>query len=188
MSSAIVYCDISDHYPVALHVDLIPEKYNPNTGTSQKMRVFTSDAIEEFVHDLSTHDWNEVIHNFVNHVDPNISYDWFATKFKDIFCKHFPEKTKTIPKKLAPRHEWITTGLAKACNKKSVLYKKFKRQPTLRNKLAYTIYRNKLKSILTKAEREFYRNKFKLHESNLLQTWKLLKTILKSNNDNCVVQ
>ena len=82
MFSAIMYCDISDHYPVALHVDLIPEKYNSNTGTSQKMRVFTSDAIEEFVHDLSTHDWNEVIHNFVNRVDLNISYDWFALKFK----------------------------------------------------------------------------------------------------------
>ena len=53
----------------------------------------------------------------------------------------------------------MTAGLVRSCNKKSILYKKFKNQPCHENEVAYTKYINKLNSILNKAEKDFYKKK-----------------------------
>jgi len=67
------------------------------------------------------------------------------------------------------------------------LYKSYKKKPTLGNKNKYICYRTRLKTVLNRAERDYYRNKFKLLAGNLTQTWKLLNNVLNKNRPSAIV-
>jgi len=45
------------------------------------------------------------------------------------------------------------------------------------NKSRYIVYRNKLNSLLFKAEKEYYRSKFRSFEGNSRKTWQLLREV-----------
>ena len=75
----------------------------------------------------------------------------------------------------------MTKGFIKSCFKKSVLYKKFCKNPTVENKSKYTTYRNKLKSLLNKAEKHYFNIQFKSLAGDLRKTWKLLRVALNQN-------
>ena len=82
----------------------------------------------------------------------------------------------------------MTSGLVKSCNKKCLLYKKYIKNPSTTNKDTYVRYRNKLKSLLIKAEKDFYRIKFQQFQGNLSLTWKLIKTVLNKNKQIDIVK
>ena len=84
--------------------------------------------------------------------------------------------------KSIPQNEWMTKGLLRSCNKRSLLYKKFKRGGKMQDKENYIKYRNKLKSIIKKAQKTFYHDQFKSFSGNLKQTWKLLGKIVKNQS------
>jgi len=75
----------------------------------------------------------------------------------------------------------MTTGLIKCCRKKSKLYKLYRTNNTSENKKKYIKYRNKLKTVLQKAEKSYYFEKFQLMSGNLKQTWKLIGSVLNNN-------
>ncbi len=185
MKSAIVYSDISDHLPVVLHVDMQVNKYNNSLNYSK--RVYDSDSIEQFKLALNHADWNDVLNEAVVVNNTETAYNMFMNKFSAIFDKYFPLKMFKYSKSKTPRQEWITKGLIKSCNKKSVLYKKYKLNPTEGNKARFISYRNKLKSLLRKAEKDFYKTKFNLFKGNMTQTWKLLNSVLNKKYKSSVV-
>ena len=47
--------------------------------------------------------------------------------------------------------------------------------------MAYSTYRNKLKRILIKAEKEYYSKQLEAHKGNMRKTWCILKTIINKN-------
>ena len=96
------------------------------------------------------------------------------------FRKHLIPRKKPARRK-TPRQEWITPGLIKCCNTKSKLYKNFKVNPSLLTELTYKKYRNKLKSVLKTAEREYYTNKLQFFSSDLKQYWTVLNGLLKGS-------
>src|ERR1043165_7657593 len=106
---------------------------------------------------------------------------YLLADFRIVFNACFPQRTVRLKRAKNPRSDWITSGLIKSCNKKSALYKKFIKNPNPETKKRYICCRNKLKSILKKAENNFYRNKFNQVKGNLTQTWKLIGTLLNNN-------
>lgn len=184
MDTAILYSDISDHLPVVMHIDL---KLQKNKFVNlRSIRIYDSDSIEKFKLALSHVDWAGICSDYICS-DPNESYNIFTKRFSLIFEEYFPQKCFKQTRAKTPRKEWITSGLVKSCNKKSYLYKKYIKNPNVENKTKYIRYRNKLKSILHKAEKDFYRAKFKQFQGNLTQTWKLLGTILNKNKQSNIV-
>ena len=77
-----------------------------------------------------------------------------------------------MSKRLTPRQEWMTSGLAKSCNKKLALYKNFIKNPTAITKAKYVTYRNKLKAILFLAKQQYYQEKFLAVSGDMRKTWK----------------
>jgi len=65
-----------------------------------------------------------------------------------------------------------------SCNNKSALYQKYKNDPSAMSKSMYIVYRNKLKSLLLKAEKDYYCCKFKCFQGNLRETWQLLHEVM----------
>ena len=45
------------------------------------------------------------------------------------------------------------------------------------------MYRNKLKSLLLKAEKEYYRSKFKSFEGNSRKIWQLLRVVMHNSKN-----
>ena len=151
-------------------------------------RIFSELYIKNFKHELNETDWSDICDESVYCNDADLMYNVFTNRFGALYEKHFPLKSYKLNWSKAPRHDWISKGLVKSCNKKSLLYKKYRKNSTPQNKSIYTRYRNKLKSILGKAERDYYRTRFKLFQGNLMQTWKLIGSVLNKNNLKVVLQ
>ena len=179
--SAIVYSDISDHLPIAIHLSSsIDSGKKPKTCQT---RCYNKKCLENFNNTLNADlRWIEV--NSLSSVknDPNAAYDLFYAIYEEHFNKCFPLKTIKLNTKYVPQNEWMTRGLLRSCNKRSMLFKKFKNGGTEHDKKTYIKYRNKLKSILKKTQKSFYQDKFTSLAGNLRQTWKLLGKITKNES------
>ena len=84
---------------------------------------------------LSVVPWDGICFDSEN--DANISdlYDRFNCRFINIFNSYFPIENYKMSKRLTPRNEWMTRGLAVSCNKKSVLYKDYINNRTVEKKI-----------------------------------------------------
>ena len=184
METAILYSDISDHLPVLMHVDF--KMQTNKLDTLRYIRLYSPELIENFKIALGGVDWVGICNEYISS-DPNEAYNVFMKKFSLIFDEHFPQKIARQTRAKTPRSEWITSGLIKSCNKKSILYKKYIKNPSPETKNKYIRYRNKLKSILRKAEKDYYGNKFKQFQGNLTKTWKLLGNILNKNKPSSII-
>ena len=171
-SAAVIYSDISDHLPVAVRIETgVPKNKLHNFYTS---RSFDSVSLCNFKVQLLNYPWNDVDYSFSACTDPSEAFNLFYNVYKDIFNKCFPKITTRRSYRMTPRHEWMTKGLIVSCNKKSKMYKKYRQHPTQANKDKYIVYRNKLKSLLKKAERTFFAEKFKSYTGDMRKTWNLI--------------
>ena len=84
----------------------------------------------------------------------------YIINYSKIFNTFFPQKRISARRRGVPRKPWMTYCLARSCNTKSKLYEKFVRFPTRQNKDKYVTYRNKLKTLLRKAEHSYYKEQF----------------------------
>ena len=179
VNSVIIFNDISDHCPIAVHsIDGVGIKKTEHLKT----RKFDARSIENFNKELV----NEKIWDDVNMFceakrDPSAAYDSFLKIYSEAFNKHFPERATKKRSCNAPLSEWMTKGLLRSCNKKSRLYKKLKITNSPFDTEKYITYRNKLKTIIGKAKRNYYIEKFKSLQGNLQDTWHLLGTLVKKN-------
>lgn len=113
-SSAIVYNDISDHLPVALHL-----KSNLSKIAKQSClkRYFDAKSIGNFNAELANTNWDALYEILSKRSDPSEAYNYFSCKYQSLFDKYFPEKNIKMSNRMTPRHVWMTKGLMKSCIK-----------------------------------------------------------------------
>ena len=181
--SALIYENISDHYPVLL-------SYKTKGNNCQKSqpnfkRNFNHKSIEQFkLYCSNTANWNRLYLNWNGDtVDPNLVYEEFLQIFNHGFNICFP-KGKVKINKRSPRKEWMTPGLAKSCETKSSLYKIYANNKTPENKLKFNVYRNKLKKVLNKAEKDFYSNQLNRNKNDPRKTWQCINSLLNNTKPN----
>jgi hypothetical protein len=182
--SAIIYNDISDHFPIAIHLENLTVK-RKQIQPNRKTRSFDLNSLERFKVALDSFNWTEIDILTEEKKDPSGAYEYFHTRYTALFNSCFPEKTFKLSYKHTPRQPWMTEGLLKSCVRKSRLYKKYcqKKSPQCKNK--YITYRNKLKSIMRRAELAYYRVQIRVRAGNLRLTWRLLNLVInkKENTD-----
>ena len=122
-SSAIVYSDISDHLPVALHLKRNSIK-SYKIGNYASKRYFDSGSIDKFNTELANMDWNALYNSIERREDCNIAFSKLSLMYNKAFDNYFPEKLVKLSNRMTPRHDWMTKGLMKSCIKKSKLYRK----------------------------------------------------------------
>ena len=180
-TSAIIYRDISDHFPIIVQLEL-HDLRPKNPCNNLKKRSCSDVSINKFITLLETVDWDCFIKEHEKTNDPNLSYIKFSEIYKNLYDEIFPLKNVlNASSKIKPRQGWITMGLAKSCDTKAKLFKKYKKNPTIINEIKYRVYRNKLKALLIKAEKSYYENKFKMCSDDLRQSWKILNSMLNRN-------
>ena len=179
-SAAVIYHDLSDHYPILLKVNLKRPKQPKNVIVR---RDFNEQAILDFVADLSSTNWRDLIlKSSVSTTEEEVgkTYTDFLAAYKTSFDKFFPLLTHKPSYKATPRKTWLTNALARSCNKKAKLYKIYRLNPTTVNKSAYTAYRNKLKVLLDKAEKSYHNSRFAAEAHSIKNTWKLIKELIST--------
>ena len=177
LKTAIIYAEISDHLPIILKINH-PSRRGPSGPSCEnrpQRRSYTNPNITKFINELQTMDWPTIISPATN---LNEAYDLFNSNFCDIFNDAFPTQVIRPNDKRSPRKAWITPGLARACKKKEKLYIKFIKSRSPKHKHTYTIYRNKLISILKKAEKAYYSQVLADSKCNMKLKWNTLKSIL----------
>ena len=175
-NSVVVYSDVSDHLPIALHMKICAPKVKLNNLV--RRRHFDDDAIEKFNRHLASIDWNALL---TGNLSATEEYDKFCDVYIDVFNIYFPECTIKLSHRMTPRRPWMTKGLIKSCNKKSKLYRKVCKSQNAALHKKYIAYRNKLKSLLRTAEKNYYSVKFNAISGNIRATWKLLGSMLNNN-------
>ena len=176
-TSAIVYNDISDHFPIVVKLEFqIKQIVTPTNITK---RSFSDRSVNNFKASLNAVDWESFVskHTVIN--DPEQSYKEFNEIYKQLYDEMFPLKSETLKScKNKPRHKWITASLAKSCETKAKFFKRFKKNPTIQNELRYKVYRNKLKTLLIRVEKKYYDNKFEACSGDIRQYWKTINTLI----------
>ena len=86
IKSAVVYSDISDHFPVVIHINI-----SPFTGkkTEISSRSFRVKEIMKFNNDLNQIDWNECFQAEIVDKDPDVIYNKFSETYCDLYHKNF---------------------------------------------------------------------------------------------------
>ena len=172
--SGIILHDLSDHFPIMLHVNLAVN-FKPPNNNSLFTRDYSRDCIVKFNNSLNLQNWSLVFGD--PPWDPNICYTRFHKVYSDLYNFSFMHK-KTKSFKMTPRHPWITPGLMRSCIKKGKLFKIYLNDKTDENKRMYITYRNKLKSLTIKAERAYYKLRFQEKVGDIKETWKLVNSII----------
>ena len=108
--------------------------------------------------------------------DTQPAFSLFHQKLSILYDKHFP-KTR-VKLKYNNKKPWLSDGLRNAIKQKNKLYIKSIRIRTAQNETRYKTYRNHLKRILYKAEKDYYSNLISANKSNMKKTWSILKGII----------
>ena len=79
---------------------------------------------------------------------------------------------------------WITSGLKQSIKQKHTLYQKYIFNQTEENKTVYKIYKNKLRSVIRKAEAEYYKESFNIKTHSMKEMWRELGNLLNLSRKN----
>ena len=74
---------------------------------------------------------------------------------------------------------WITKGIRKSSKRKQRLYEKYLKIRSKENEKTYKTYKNLFERIKKNAKKNYYRDKIKLFENDVRNTWKIMKEIMK---------
>ena len=106
----------------------------------------------------------------------------FNLRITVAYNKSFP--FKRLFRKMAKDKPWITTGLKESTKQKHLLYQKFIFDHSEENKVAYKIFKNKLRSVIRKVEKEYCDNVFNSKTRIMKEMWKELGNLLNTKKKN----
>ena len=168
-NSGLFLTDISDHFPIfTIHKNI----WQHDTQITYRKRIINSINIERFKQALHDHNLNSIL----NISDVNIATSTFHNEFTTVYNKCFP--IKVYKRKYSANKPWLSNGIKESIKRKNYLYKVFLKSPSNENLNVYKQYRNKLHSLIRKAEREHYYNLLLVNKNNLKKTWGIMKNVI----------
>ena len=89
-------------------------------------------------------------------------------------------------KRAKDKKQWITTGFKESIKQKRLMYmcEKFIFDSSEENKVAYKIFKNKLRTVIRKVEAEYYKNVFNSKTESMIEMWKKLGNLLNTKKKN----
>ena len=180
LKSGIWVVDISDHLPIFA---IRPTKVvNHHAKLKITKRSLTEENLTKFKLDLHNHDWSDLD----SFQDVNEMYHTFSHTLLKLYDKAFPLQVKLV--RATELHKpWITKSIRNSISKKHRLYKTYQINRSPDSYSLFKAYRNKLTSVLRKAEKMYYLEKLDKVKDNIAKTWKVLNSLISSSpNKNCV--
>ena len=167
--SGIVEFDQTDHCPVFIkfNVDL---NENDNTMVKFQFREHSQSLMDSFNDIISTIDWQN---KFIND-DLNSNTSEILKTLDELYCKHFPLKTKIVSQRRLS-NPWLTPNLLMMIKTKSNYFKLLKNN--LISQRENNVYRNKVNREVREAKRQYLTHKFHSLKNDLRKSWKLISNL-----------
>ena len=150
--SGIISIDLSDH--LAPFTNILIEKRKCDIFEdvqSQNWRQINDENLELFKKEYSEADWSFV----ANIESADDKFTAFETKYRNIYDKCFPPKTKQNKKRKFDK-PWLLPWLKGACDRKNKLYKIYVKNPTIENEVKYKKLKNFVTKHIKKAKNTYY--------------------------------
>ena len=174
--SGIILYDISDHLPTFLNFS-----HNfkfPVKKIRIETRPYSDNNFNSLCNDLFSTNWDSVLANAENLLDPNDSCINFMKHVDELYCKNFPRKIKFISQK-RKKSPWFTSDIKKLIDKKSKAVKELRLGQISTE--ANNLIRNEVNQAVRSAKATFYQSAFNQSNNNMKQNWNLLKSLLGTN-------
>lgn len=184
-TSSVLQDSISNHFPISCSLPALSlAGPNHSSSTRNYPRVVTFTDFNDF----SISDFHKAyvysnLDKYHRNSETCVAEDFsvYMSTFNQHYSANFI-KTKTVT---SPRNStdkpWITTGLAKACQVKNKLYKKWvKSRGTSRETEfheLYKSYRARLRDLLTQARSDYYTSQFNKCKNNIRACWRVINSI-----------
>ena len=167
-NSGVVETGISDHHGIYI---VLP--FQVDKKSSQLVEITFRDHSDNhqltFQTLLSNYNWDTLKSN-----DINLYANNFVSTLNEIYRKSFPLKTKFVSLKFF-KNPWHTDEIKKLTNARNNYHKLFQAQ--LVTKTEYSLFRNKITSLIRKSKENYYQNLFNRNSGNIKKTWKLINKI-----------
>ena len=124
---------------------------------------------QNFTQSVAEIDWEEMYH--IQHTQQ--AFSLLHQKLSNLYDEHFPKRRVKL--KYNNKKPWLSEGLRNAIKHKNKLYIKSIKTKCAHNETKYKTYRNNLKQILYKAEKEYYSDLISANKSNMKKNMVHLK-------------
>ena len=174
-SSGNLIFDVSDHLPnfMFFNIDVPSIKDRPHIRlfSEKRKKLFLDNLVNE-PSLINENDLGEV----------NSSYDIFSTNYLNLFNKYFPyvRQSRTSYK----NKPYITSGIKVSIKTRNKLYHKFLNNKNEINEGIWRRFRNKTRTIITRAQEMYYNKLLKSHQNSSRQLWNTFGKILNKNKQN----
>ena len=181
---SVIDYDITDHYPVMAIINRNVTSYPSQPIFIRSFNKFNS---SNFINDLQLRldnffpQMNTITKNNINDV-----FDEFYSLITKTISNHAPLKKLSRKQKRLKSNPWMTKGLITPIKKKQKMHKTHFVQGTSVNKLYYKKYSNILTRLKDLAKRFYSHHKLNECKDSSAQTWKILRSLLPSKNNNLI--
>ena len=175
---------LTDHYPVTA---IINRNVTSNPSQPIFIRSFNKFNSSNFINDLQLRldnffpQMNTITKNNINDV-----FDEFYSLITKTISNHAPLKKLSRKQKRLKSKPWMTKGLIISVKKKQKMHRTHFVQGTSVNKLYYKKYSNILTRLKDLAKRFYYHHNLNECKDSPTQTWKILRSLLPSKNNNLI--
>ena len=183
--SAIIICDISDHYPCLTMISKCGKTHDITCDV--ETRRLNTLKLEKIKTKLYEHNWDNL-----NHINANEAYNEFESTLISIINNIAPRTCKKIKHNNINREPWMTPGLMKASKKANKLYNNWANTGNKDKNHAlyasYKTYRNNYNSIKRKAKFLYIHNQINEYKNNGKKLWKIINGIIGKckNKQTCI--
>ena len=175
-TSGIIVSDISDHFPIFIHVKNLFCTRNVNPSFNIQYRLINEDTISNFSENISCYDFSDI--SCLD--DCSLAIDELTKIINHEYKSCCPLKTKTISYKDAIK-PWISNEILSFIRKRHHYYLLLRKG--IISKKTYSNYRNFVTKKIRTAKKKYYEIKFNEIKSDIKQTWKIINDVLKPRHN-----
>lgn len=173
--SGIITSRLSDHFPIFHFISDIKPKVMPKFI---KIRDYSQANMKVFKAELKKINWNTVLQNNC----AQESYNIFSDELNFLHQLYFPIKEIRFNKNIHAIEPWITSGILTSRRNKMSLCKLSIATPSPENIKHYKDYRNLYNKVVRASRKQYYEKILKKNQTNLKNTWNILKHACKKSN------
>ena len=175
-SSGNLIFDVSDHLPNFMFFNIEV----PSINDRPYIRLFTEKRKKLFSDSL-IHEPSLINENDLNEV--NSSYNIFSTNYLNLFNKYFPYVRQS--RSSFNDKPYITSGIKASIRTRNKLYDRHLNDKDDKVKEStWRRFRNKTRTLITRAEEKYYNTLLKGHQNSSRQLWNTFGKILNKNKQN----
>ena len=171
-SSGLLYCDISDHFPVFAIVK--GALSNSNENERIQYRIINDLTLSNLRNSMATRDFSEVLQSD--------DLDFAMEKLDQILLSEFNQHCPILSKKITKKDRmkpWINYRIKNLMKFRTNKYISFKRDPRLTTWEDFKLIRNYVTKQIVDAKKLYFSNLFNLIKNDMKKVWTVLNGLVR---------